>query len=218
MDAHRFYMGSGDGYKSTLGSIISLNRKTVKSAITSKSRKTEAVNPVKSRNNSFAKKVLFHLGMILIAINSLSIAIRAKKLGKSAYSYRQKGCVALMDRFPQEQFEGIYDGPKINYLAKKKLCSNIFTRILGKIEKGIISRCQKYQPDIVFKLVLSPEESLKRKPFENAESVKRKAELTPQISFQSSVEYTINAEQDYNLEILEIKRTLWNELIRRQQL
>ena len=81
-----------------------------------------------------------------------------------------------------------------------------------KTEERAISKAQKYQPDIVFKLLLPAEESIRRKPDHTIEEVRPKAEITQKLIFEHSVVYDIDATQPYDDEILEIKRLIWKAI------
>lgn len=209
IDAKRFYLGSGDGYKSIVQRLLLKLRKKSSISNAGKKKSDKQITPPKP---SFKAKI----GVAMLSSESLRIAKRARKQAYRATQYAQKGSVALMDRFPQIQFAGVYDGPKIEDLARRKGGESFITRYRAKKEILHLSKAQNYQPNVVFKLLLSPDESMRRKPFEDRESVIRKAAITPQLTFEHSVVYDIDATQDYQLEILQIKRLIWKLLLEAQ--
>ena len=64
--------------------------------------------------------------------------------------------------------------------------------------------------------MLSPEESIRRKPFESLDAVTLKHEVTQQLQFPNSAVYTVDATQDYQQEIIFIKNKIWKVIIRDQ--
>lgn len=145
------------------------------------------------------------------------------KLGKDvlkkiirAQKYVSKGGIVLFDRYPQMQYPGINDGPKIRTSLKKYTKGFLKPVILwyAKREEYYLNKAVQYQPSLVFKLMLSPEESMRRKPHENGESIKQKHEIIKTLDFKSSSVYNIDATQPYEDELLEIKRIIWNHLTR----
>lgn len=136
------------------------------------------------------------------------------KTTRAAKRYAEWGGIALLDRFPQIQYPGINDGPKIR--------AELFDRVPGKLkwiaecyaklEEHNIEKAVRMTPDIVIKLMLSPEESLRRKPFENKELVERKHKIIENLSFDKSHVVVIDAEQNYEREIIQIKNIVWNNI------
>lgn len=211
VEAHRFYLGSGEHYKSLT--------KWLSSKISrSKGKKDSQSSPnkeVRSQHQELkqAHNLKSFVGAILASWTLLGIARRAYKEVRRADKYMKKGGIPLYDRFPQTQFEGIYDGPKINHYCHLRGVSFGIVRWMAKREQHYIEKIQDYQPRLVFKLMLSPEESIRRKPFENIEVVNRKHQITEQLKFPHSLVHTVDATMNYQDEILFIKNQIWNELI-----
>ena len=136
---------------------------------------------------------------------------------RQSHKYINKGGIALYDRYPQSQFPGIYDGPKIRdmYGDYKGVMARIVSYYAKREEKNI-KKISSFCPNIVFKLRLSPEESIRRKPFENYELVKRKSEITEALSFPDSQVILIDASQNYVSELLTIKKHLWESFLKIQ--
>jgi hypothetical protein len=209
IDAHRFYLGSGEHYKSL--------SKRLRAKISKSKRNSQHTQEKKVRSQQQeikqAKGLKAVIGATLVSWSLLSIAHRAYKEVRRADRYMEKGGIPLYDRFPQTQFEGIYDGPKINYYCQQRGISFGIVRWMAKREQHYIEKIQDYQPRLVFKLMLSPEESIRRKPSENLEVVTRKHNITSQLKFPHSLVYTVDATMNYQEEIIYIKNQIWNELI-----
>lgn len=211
IDAHRFYLGSGEHYMSFtkwLSSKISRSKGKKKSQLSPNTEVYSQNKEIKKTRN--LKSIIV---AILVSWNLLSIAHRAYKEVRRADKYMMKGGIPLYDRFPQAQFEGIYDGPKINHYCHPRGINFGITKWMAKRERHYVEKIQDYQPRLVFKLMLSPEESIRRKPFENLEVVTRKHQITPQLKFPHSLVYTVDATMDYQQEIIFIKNQIWNALI-----
>ena len=210
ISAKRFYLGSGDGYNSMYNNFLNKLRKK-------NSNNKKVASDTKPFNNYYKRTTIkAQIGMILIGKEAVRIASRALKQSKKATEYAAKGAISLMDRFPQIEYPGVYDGPKIEDLAQRKGGTSFISKILSRKEKDLLNQTQVYQPNIVFKLLLPAEESMRRKPFENRASVEQKARITPLLNFENSKVYDIDATQDYNTEILIIKRIIWESMLENQ--
>lgn len=208
VSSHIFYLGTGDGYNSTLKYLLKSANKINSSKQQIHPDSTERQSKLKSKqqNRGFKRSI----GTILTCLHLINATSSAFKKVCQAQRYIKKGGVALFDRYPQCQFFGIYDGPKIRSLYSG------YTGIMGRFinycatrEEENIKKISAVSPDIVFKLVLSPEESIRRKPFENYELVKQKYEITDALSYPESQVFVIDATQDYAIELLTIKKYLW---------
>ena len=95
---------------------------------------------------------------------------KAYKNVKKAIEYANKGGLVIYDRYPQMDYAGICDGPKIRKRLHDIFGDGIMYKLLSPLadsEEKNLRRILHYSPDIVFKLILTPEESLRRKPEEN---------------------------------------------------
>lgn len=213
--AHRFYLGSGDHYNGLLKRIITkgarFKHKSAQPKSSTDSNKSRSTSPQKRKKNL---KNFFPF--ILLSMNRLVVARRAYKEVLRSEKYRKKGGIPLFDRFPQNQFEGIYDGPKIAESYRETGLDYSIVKLMAKIEQKYITKIQKYQPRLVFKLMLSPEESIRRKPFEDLAAVTRKHEITKQLMFPDSIVHIVDATQDYGQELIFIKKEIWYTLFQNQ--
>lgn len=134
---------------------------------------------------------------------------------KNIQRYIEKGGVAIYDRYPQNKYPGISDGPKIRLFLKKNIGISSLNRILipfAKSEEKYISKILTYTPDVVFKLVLPPEESIRRKPQDNLETITRKHEIIKSLEFENSDVYTIDATMPFEDEMIMIKKIIWQHI------
>lgn len=133
---------------------------------------------------------------------------------KRARKYANKGGIALMDRYPQDEFYGINDGPKIRVELLDKVPQGLkwLAKMYARSEERCIIKAASNEPSMVFKLMLSPEESMRRKPFENYEAVKMKHEIIKTLTYPKSQVVRVDAEQPYEEEITSIKKKIWQRI------
>lgn len=209
---HRFYLGSGEHYHSPLRALmnfVSKFRKKSAASTTNSAPKTNNLTSQKKHPRTLRQKI----GMLMSCLEFVNISKKAYKNIVASNKYITKGGIAIFDRFPQNQFSGIYDGPKLVALYGDGTRASGIVGYFAKKESNYINKIQEHQPSLVFKLVLPPEESIRRKPFEDFEAVKIKATITEKLEFPKSTVHIIDATQDYNEEVLEIKRKIWNHLL-----
>lgn len=187
IEAKRFYLGCGDGMKKPFIYKLYVN----------------TVLPQFIRN--FA-------GLLFYIKTSYTIKNQLRIIKK----YIDKGGIAIIDRYPQNQYKGMNDGPKIEMLIKKQYIPNFLLRKVIQIEEKNITDAIKIQSDIIFKLNITPEEAVKRKRENNLLAMKQKKHIMDNILFENSIMYNINAEQEMRDELLKIKKIIWNELVQRQ--
>lgn len=195
LDAYKFYLGSGEHYHSW--------QRNLKRKLENKKR----------------YKLVAIVYAFLTLSNHMTYAKRIYKFVKQGKRYAQNGGIAIFDRYPQTIHFGINDGPKIrfNYLAKiRNPLLKKFVLFCAKVEEKYFTKAERVVPGIVFKLILPPEISLMRKPEEDFENVKMKHEIIKSLSFEQSKVYTIDANSQYAEEIKEVKRLIWNDLLRQE--
>lgn len=190
IDAQYFYLGSGDEH------YYPWQKKMLKRASNSKH----------VWNKAFRSWLLlsYYLASAKYVLRTI----------KQANNYANKGGIAIFDRYPQISFFGINDGPKIRTQLIERVPQKLrwLAGWYAKKEEQYLERAVAIAPSLVFKLQLSPEESLHRKPEEKRETVIRKHEIVKALSFSSSKVYEIDAEQPYYDELLQIKKEIWQNI------
>lgn len=170
----------------------------------------QALNEKKLRSNNIKEMVQYPV-KLKRAFGHMRFASHSLKTIESAEKYRKNGGVAIFDRYPQTQFEGIYDGPKISASYKDYLNHEIF-RLMARQESKSLAKAVQISPSLVFRLLVPPEISMKRKPDHDYESIRKKSEITEKLVFQKSQDYAIDATQSYDKELLTVKRIIWESL------
>lgn len=188
LDVRYIYLGSGENY-------FSLKKRLMKAI------------PPKGVFKSF--RALLGLSMLKdVAKKSYRNVVKAEK-------YAAKGGLVIYDRYPQTDFAGICDGPKIRKKIKDVFGKGFVARLfapMAKKEEKYITKTVTHNPDVVFKLILSPEESIRRKPQEKYEAVKQKHEIIKALKFEHSDVYTIDATMPFEEELVLIKNIIWQHI------
>ena len=190
MDARTFYLGAGKQYHSLWNTLIR------------RLKKYRKIGPVNAMVGVFT------------ALDCVSIAKHGWKNLNRALCFVEKGGIALTDRFPQTLVRGYNDGPRIRESVMKKVPGALRGAfgLLAAREEKYVARSAAIQPDLVFKLMLTPEESMRRKPGELLEGVRRKHEFIKTWN-PGKKTLEIDATQDYAQELLIIRREIWSCLL-----
>lgn len=120
-----------------------------------------------------------------------------------AQQLKRKGSVVICDRFPQLNVKGMTDGMILQNGTKGKLSQQ---------EKELFLQTVPMQPDVVFKLVVSPEVAIQRKPEHSTSMIKEKCRSIEQITFSNARVIEINADQPYPEVLLQVKKEIWKNL------
>lgn len=188
IDVKRFYYGNGDGYRS--------------------------INRVIAGRLKGKGGLANGLRALLAVSNYRKIAKKHLRQARMMKKYVAHGGIAICDRYPQIKFEGINDGPKIRNLKKRtenKLAQRYLVWQADK-EEADIKRTIEICPDIVFKLTLPVEESMRRKPEENETAIREKNKIINELDFGERRCVYVRADQDYNLELSIIHTNIWDEM------
>jgi len=199
-DVEYFYMGSGDG---KVGFFTLLKQRLNKYV---KKKKTQHKVLIKSiKEKSRLRSTLNHL--ILTTFNFALAKERQRKV-LCAFRCKTNGKIVVTDRYPQNEFKTIYDGPQI----RDRQDAVINLKFLRKLENRIYSRLAAMPPDLVIKLKVPLEVSRARKPDENLEMVKRKIDITDSLTFNGTNIISIDAARPLEEVLRSVKTAVWNSL------
>jgi len=192
IDVYPIYFGSGDGkstfYRYPLKKIFKFIKKR------------PAVH----------YEVVRKKGLFVRSVWALTLALEKKRTFRNLWRARCRGLLVICDRYPQNQIDGINDGP---LLSDWFLTNNPVKRAVAKWEIGVYSLADIYHPDIVFMLNPSPEAAYARKPEAPLAAIKRKSMLLQQINYHKHTGvYKVNTERPMSESLLEIKRIIAKNL------
>ena len=190
IDAQKFYLGSGDHY-------------------------TSLQKILRKRMHGRNKIVSAFKNLLTVSDLKKISRVGLQKITK-ARKYADNGGIAIFDRYPQKQYPGINDGPKIRDRAESLKLPVSIKKILMRSaakEEAYITQSVSIEPDLVIKMILEPEESIRRKPQERIEDVRKKHEVIKNLEFTKAEVITVRADMDFDEEIRLIRATIWNHLV-----
>jgi hypothetical protein len=212
LDCRRYYLGSGDHYNPVYKRSIKMIRRLFKSAIVlNKQQKiTSGRNELNQSEKKSTKKGMKNWYILLNAYYLYRFSVHSLKQLKKSYYFSEQGGICLFDRYPQNQFLGINDGPKIRK-SYGDINSSMIKRLINKEEENI-RKCVEMSPDLVIKLIISPEFGILRKPDHNIQELKKKSDIIHDLNFEHAVVQSIDANQKYEEELKTIKKMIWDYL------
>ena len=195
VDVRKFYLGSGDGKSSILRAPLRFAKKNLDK--TNKSKKADNhvdADLSKTTNSISPTRKLWVYTLSKERIKKLITMNRC----------RQYGYTVLTDRFPQDEFDGLCDGPRLRgqkgFIARK--------------EAKVFRLAKMCAPDIAIKLIASPEVAQSRKPNEIDPVVNKSLTdriLKIKLSKKTTI-VVINADRKKEEVLLDIKRAIWKGL------
>jgi hypothetical protein len=205
IDCRYVYLGTGDGKSSFL------NR--MKKKIVIKERREKSTKDVIKSINHCEPSVLSLKKQVKLIVRNYICYSNDKYKYKTIcniFKMVNDGCIVITDRYPQMQFEGIYDGMTIVSFKGNKLLSAINEIIMIK-EHDLYEKMCSVNPDIVIKLDIPFEISIERKPCTGKalEQVKEKVEITKKLHYKGSHEYIINSVGEIDETKKEVCNLLW---------
>jgi thymidylate kinase len=199
LDVHSYYMGSGDGGTRPTDLLRRGIRAIVQALKGKAERKPPSGGPPKRRKPAGVLGKTAELYQLVIMRHKVKLLRAARKLARG-------GSVVLTDRYPQTQFIGISDGPKIQegasfgWAARRELRYYEEARALG--------------PDLVVKLRVTPEVAHGRKPDHDPGVMARKIAIVDALEFPQARVAVLDATRPLHEVILAAKRAIWAELTR----
>jgi len=202
IDVHRFYLGSGEGSVNFIFGMRGLGRKLV-SIFRRNKAGVRGDQSIKDKN----QKECF-LRDLFDGITYLSLAKAKYAKIQLALRLKAKGAVVITDRYPQNEFPGISDGVKINKGSEDSQIRSYFSNK----EINIYRKMANMAPDLVVKLIISPEVALERKPDHLLSEIEQKVAVVNSLHFLDAKIISIDASASLEEVLLEVKRAIWQML------
>lgn len=198
LDVVPIYFGSGDGPSSLLRKPLQLARSLI-------DRRTPSADPVARRSGSRGK--LRSLALIPWAL-SLSLEKRSKF--RRMVQARNRGIMVVCDRFAQDQVQGFNDGRLLAHLAESPWR---IVRAMAAWEAAPYQTSKFDPPDVVIKLVASPEVALSRRPEMRAEEIALRIAAVRSLNYpEQTLVAEIDADQPLEDVKLAVRRLIWGVL------
>jgi thymidylate kinase len=204
LDTLHVYMGAGQGSISYVRRILLNLRKIVETKIR---LRFESVSQQGNDSNSnlHGKRtgIIYIIAKILWAV---LISWEKQKKLKKAWMSRNQGILVICDRYPQAQIMGFNDGPLLNEFYNHK---NSFLRLISRWEMRPYEWAHGTPPDIVVRLNVEPETSIKRDPDLSPEYVKRRIKAVNSFQFKHAPLVEIDANKPFDEVLHEAKNRIW---------
>jgi hypothetical protein len=116
-----------------------------------------------------------------------------------------RGLVVITDRYPQNEIMGFNDGPLLTRLAWAPSW-------LRAWEARTYGLAERLPPDLVIKLVVSPETIARREPDMDTAVIEKRTGDLPRLAFSGASIIAIDAEQPLADVIRAVKQAVWRIL------
>ena len=205
IDVYRVYFGSGDGPVSLLRIPLRLARRVYVRLVRGPRQGPRAATvPTSART---ARGGAAGLGRLLWA---LSLAREKGRRLQSASRARSLGMLVLADRFPQTQVLGFNDGLLLSDLGDSP---GRIPRWFARREALAYEWANRYPPDLVIRLNVSPAVAVARKPEMTVEEVTRRVQAVRSLKFGPGAQ-VVDLDADRPLEevLREVKWIVWSAM------
>jgi thymidylate kinase len=144
------------------------------------------------------------------ALWALSLAAERRRNVGRARRARDRGKVVVADRYPQTQFLGLNDGPKLDAWRDHWLS---FFRWAAALERAAFRSVDAAPPDLVVKLKLPADIALQRKPDTPPDRLRRKVEIVALLQFPATTRVVdVDATEPLDQVLLRVKHAVWESL------
>ena len=120
----------------------------------------------------------------------------------------KRGYLVICDRFPQNQYGSIMDGPMLN---EKYNSINPFTRFFAKRENYFYENLAKLPLKIVFKLLIDEKTAVEREAI-SYDLANEKVRITRDLNFESQVKVVKIDHTLQNYSIHDVKHIMTSEI------
>ena len=141
---------------------------------------------------------------------ALTLAWEKRRKLKTAWQARDTGIVVIADRYPQAQVLGFNDGPLLGHFANHR---SPVLRWLARLEAVPYLAAERYPPDLVVKLHVTPETAVRRKPDTNVREAERRLAALKTLVYLLPAE-VVNVDADRPLAVVrqDLYRLVWDQI------
>jgi thymidylate kinase len=123
---------------------------------------------------------------------------------------RGTGMIVVSDRFPQSQFAGWNDGPRLTAWIDHP---SAWRRAAARREREAFRLAELCPPDLVLKLHIPAELAARRKPETPREQIRTGVELLRRLSYPTTTRVIdVDATQPLGQVVLQVKRAVWDAI------
>jgi thymidylate kinase len=142
---------------------------------------------------------------VLLMFWATAAAIEKHIKLSAAHRGANRGLVVLTDRYPQNEIPGFNEGPLMSRLTRVPLW-------LRRFEATAYSLAQRLPPDLVIKLIVTPETAARREPDMDPKVIAERIEAIPRLAFSGAHVVSIDAEQPLADVVRAVKQQIWRML------
>jgi len=133
-----------------------------------------------------------------------AFTIRRIRRFKRMLQLRKEGYIILADRFPQADIHKAFDGPGFSD-GNEGSC---LVKRLANREKRVFKWMASFKPDLVIKLHVDLETALARKPDHSPESLKRKIDVTPRLTYAGAPTVDVDTNRPLDEVLADVKASI----------
>ncbi|MGZ4677001.1 MAG: hypothetical protein ACXV8Y_10775 [Acidimicrobiia bacterium] len=201
LDVYPMYLGSGDGSSS----LVRKPMKIVRDLVFGPSRNKGTIAKKAEAASS-------HPGAMSLAKAVWAVTLAAEKQRKlqRVMKARTRGMVVICDRWPQMQFEGELDGPRLQHWATGRP----WQRRLAAYERRPYELARRFPPDLVIRLDVDVDTAAHRRPEDARDYLEHRIGLVRALTFEGSLfgAVDVDATQAPEKVLTEILRAVWSRL------
>jgi hypothetical protein len=161
--------------------------------------------PKGSSHGNVSKDAPGSLYSVLLMIWATVVAWEKRGKLLAAHRGARRGLVVITDRYPQNQIRSFNDGPLLTRLAWTP-------GWLRRREARVYTLAERLPPDLVIKLIVTPQTAARREPAMDLEVVRERIAVVPQLRFSGARVISVDAEQPLADVIAAVKREIWRSL------
>ena len=137
----------------------------------------------------------------------LALARERRRWAQGVRQARSLGMIVLSDRWPQSQFAGLNDGPRLGQWIDS---TSWFRRTVARRERAAFRVAELVPPDLVIRLHVPVDIASRRKPDTPLDQLQRKVEIVAGLTFPATTHVAeINAAQSFDRVLAEVKQAVW---------
>jgi hypothetical protein len=194
VDVLPIYFGTGDGRPSLFLWPFKLTMPFIRRVFKSKP-KGASHGKVSGR----APGLLYNL---LLMVWAVAVAVDKRKKLTAARRGTNRGLIVLTDRYPQNQILGFNDGPLLTRLP-------VVPHRLRRFEGATYALARRPPPDLVIKLVVTPETAARCEPEIDPAIIRQRIAALQRLEFPGAHVVCVDAEQPLERVIRAVKREIW---------
>jgi hypothetical protein len=140
----------------------------------------------------------------------LSLSRERRRRALAARRAKGLGMLVLSDRFPQSQFPGWNDGPRLTPWLDT---GSWPVRLVARHERATFRLVEMSPPDLVIKLHVSADVAARRKPETPEEQVRSGVDLLQRLRFPATTRVVdLDGEAPLGEVLLKAKRAVWETI------